>query len=84
MDNILELLNTACGTDNISYDTNLVNLNMDSITFIKLIIAIETEFNVEFNDDALLIEKYETVKDMNDYVLSLDNTILRDTEDLWE
>jgi len=82
MDNILELLNTACGTDNISYDTNLVNLNMDSITFIKLIIAIETEFNVEFNDDALLIEKYETVKDMNDYVLSLDNTILRDTEDL--
>lgn len=54
--------------NDISLDTNFSGV--DSITFIKIIVALESEFNFEFEDEMLLITKFPTVKSMIEYVES--------------
>lgn len=44
--------------------------NMNSITFIKLIVRLEEEFIMEFEDDKLFINAFSTKKDLFDYVTS--------------
>ena len=42
-------------------DFDLVLLGMDSLTFIKIIVAIEEEFKCEFADEVLLISQLNTI-----------------------
>ncbi|MDR1117387.1 MAG: acyl carrier protein [Oscillospiraceae bacterium] len=53
----------------IQYDSNLGDI-LDSITFIKIVVALEGEFGFEFDDEMLLITKFPTVKSMIEYVES--------------
>lgn len=43
-------------------DTNLQNIGMDSIKFIKLIVEIEGEFDIEYPDDKLLVAESGTLE----------------------
>lgn len=43
---------------------------VDSITFIKIVVALESEFDFEFDDEMLLITNFPTVKSMVEYVMS--------------
>lgn len=43
-------------------DTNLQNIGMDSIKFIKLIVEIEGEFDIEYPDEKLLITESGTLE----------------------
>lgn len=53
----------------IQHDSNLADV-LDSITFIKIVVALESEFDFEFDDEMLLITKFPTVKSMVEYVQS--------------
>lgn len=44
------------------------DLGFDSLMFVDLIVEIETEFNFEFEDEYLLIENIDKVKNIIDYV----------------
>ena len=44
---------------------------VDSITFVNIVVDIEDEFDFEFEDDMLIVSKFETVNDFINYVLSL-------------
>ena len=68
-DVIIENLNEK-GLDNISFDTEFTNIGLDSIAFIKTIVALESEFDFEFDDEMFLITKFPTVKSMIEYVES--------------
>lgn len=48
--------------------TMLSNINVDSIAFITIVVELEKEFNIEFDDEMLLITKFPTVKSMVEYV----------------
>lgn len=50
----------------VSSDSNFSEV--DSITFIKIVVALETEFNFEFDDEMLLITKFPTVKSIVEYI----------------
>lgn len=50
---------------NISNSTEIASLGLNSITFIKFIVAIEEKFNIEFDDDDLNVEDYKTVNDFS-------------------
>lgn len=52
----------------IKEDFNLIEAGFNSITFIKLIIAIETYFCFEFEDDDLDIFKLQTLKELAEYI----------------
>ncbi len=57
-------------SDNVSLDMDFNSIGLDSITFIKTIVALECEFDFEFDDEMLLITKFPTVKSMIEYVIS--------------
>jgi len=52
----------------ISQVDSFSQLDIDSITFIKIVVALESEFDFEFDDEMLLITKFPTVKTMIEYV----------------
>jgi acyl-CoA synthetase (AMP-forming)/AMP-acid ligase II/acyl carrier protein len=54
--------------DIIPIDLNIIDI--DSITFIKAVVALEGEFDFEFDDEMLLISKFPTIKSIVDYVES--------------
>lgn len=53
----------------ISMDSSLMEIGFESLTFIKTIIALESEFDFEFDDERLLAVEFQTFRDMVDYVL---------------
>jgi len=58
---------------NIKIDDKLQDLNINSITFIQIIVSLENEFDFEFEDEKLLFKEFPTVKSMVDYVISRTN-----------
>lgn len=58
----------------ITVDTLLSDLTFDSIKFIKIVVAIEREFDFEFDDEHLLFAQFPTVKSIIEYVNLKANT----------
>lgn len=54
----------------ISLERDFSSIGLDSITFILTVIALESEFDFEFEDEMLLITKFPTVRAMVEYVES--------------
>ena len=52
-------------------EVNLLDLGMDSITFIEIIVALEEEFECEIPDSKLLITEMDTVRKMIDVLHTL-------------
>jgi len=49
-------------------DMDLVSHRVDSITFIKTIIALENQFEFEFDDEMLIYAAFPSIRDMVEYV----------------
>ena len=60
-------VNTECDED-ISENSLLSQLAIDSLTFIKIVIEIEGEFDIEFEDEKLQFSEFPTVRALVDYV----------------
>lgn len=54
----------------IKADTDLSKLGFNSISYIKLVVAVEEEFNIEFNDEYLDIGKFDGIKSVISYIES--------------
>ena len=54
----------------VKLEDNLQDLDINSITFIQIIVNLESEFDFEFEDEKLLFTEFPTIKDMVDYVVS--------------
>lgn len=70
-DKILEIINSNIEQANIAIeqdDEDLSLLGMDSITFIKIIVAMEETFEIEVPDEKLLITEMGTLNKMIDVV----------------
>ena len=52
----------------ITVDTLLSDLPFDSIKFNKMVVALESEFDFEFDDEKLLYTQFQTVKSLIEYV----------------
>lgn len=60
--------NLKIDLDKISNETEFAKVEIDSITFIKIVVAIEREFGFEFDDEKLLITEFPTIKSMISYI----------------
>ncbi len=56
--------------DDITLETEFSGAGVDSITFITVVVALEDEFNFEFDDEMLLITAFPTIKSVIEYVES--------------
>jgi acyl carrier protein len=45
----------------INDDTSLLEIGIDSVEFITMIIALEEEFNIRFEDTQLVYDNYKTI-----------------------
>ena len=61
--------NTSGFTGEINETSSFKELGYDSISFIKTILAIEDGFGFEFDDEYIIISKYQCIGDMVDYVI---------------
>ena len=53
------------GTDaNISEETSLVELGIDSLMTVELVLGLEDAFNIQFNDSDLEMENLRNVRDI--------------------
>ena len=59
-------LNSEIG--DVTLETGFSDAGVDSITFIKIVVALESEFYFEFDDEMLLITAFPTIKSMIEYV----------------
>ena len=59
-------LNSEIG--NVTLETDFSHVGVDSITLVKIVVALESEFDFEFDDEMLLITAFPTIKSMIDYV----------------
>jgi acyl carrier protein len=53
---------------NLSLETSLLIDGIDSITFIKIVVELEKEFNFEFDDEMLSIAAFSTIMSIIEYV----------------
>jgi len=49
-------------------DEDLFNLGMDSITSIKIVVAMEQEFDFEFEDEKLTMDTMRTINSLYEYL----------------
>jgi acyl carrier protein len=57
--------------EEVDINEDLGKIGINSITFIKIIVAIESEFNIEFNDEDLEHRKFSNIKSIITYVKSM-------------
>lgn len=63
-----ELLADTKTESDIRLDDNLIELGLNSITFIKLVVMLESEFECEFEDENLDYTRYVTLRDIVKYL----------------
>ncbi|QUI21837.1 acyl carrier protein [Vallitalea pronyensis] len=54
--------------DTLIMEKSLASYINNSIDFIKIVVAVETEYNIEFTDDELETDNFETVKDLIEFI----------------
>lgn len=54
--------------DEIGLDSKLVDLNLNSISFIKMVVALESEFDFEFEDNFLDLNKFPKINNLLEYI----------------
>ena len=54
--------------ENITLDTDFLSIGVDSVSFIQMVIALENEFNFNFDDEMLLISSFPTFNSIIEYI----------------
>ncbi|MGE5631459.1 MAG: acyl carrier protein [Caulobacteraceae bacterium] len=68
---VLDIVIRYLGDDESSCESIKNNLSeVDSITFIKIVVSLENEFDIEFDDDMLSVAKFLTIKSIAEYIES--------------
>ncbi len=57
------------GRIEIDFEKDLQSIGMNSIYYVKLIIVIEQEFGFEFDDDFMIMDKFQSLNEIVDYVV---------------
>ncbi|OPZ92654.1 MAG: acyl carrier protein [Firmicutes bacterium ADurb.Bin419] len=52
----------------IRLEDSLSILNINSISFIRLVVEIEKEFNIEFQDDIIDMKNFRTLKSLVEFI----------------
>ena len=70
IDIIAEVTNFDVTKEDITEDMSLVDdLGFDSLAFINMVVAIENDYGITFNDEYINMEKLKTVKDVKNYLV---------------
>lgn len=69
-DKIISIIKEFCALkEDITIDTQISDLSLDSLSFISIIVEIESLFNIEFDIETLDIKTWNTIGDIIEYVM---------------
>ncbi len=71
-DRVMEIIMYYVSDENkmkFTIDDPMASFGINSVDFIKIIVAIETEYDFEFLDEDLAMDRFHAVRDLSDYVL---------------
>lgn len=71
---VLEIINEYIDDTEVTvnqFDDSLVDLGMDSIMFIRIVVALEEIFDIEIPDEKLLITEMDTINKVIGLITSL-------------
>ena len=69
-DKIISIIKGECALkEDITIDTQISDLSLDSLSFISIIVEIENLYNIEFDIETLDIKTWNTVGDIIEYVM---------------
>lgn len=64
-DRVVEIIRNACAIDEeVTLDSELKLLSLDSLTFVSIVVELEEEFGIEFELDELGVFDWKTVEDI--------------------
>jgi acyl carrier protein len=74
-DRVIGIIRDCCALTeiNITAKSNIKDISLDSLSFIQMIVNLETEFGIEFDDESLNIRDYTSVQDIITTVEGLQN-----------
>jgi len=73
---IEDVLETDYSIDDF-FNLELINLNINSVAYIKLLVKLETEFDVTFPEEIILINKRIIINDFVEFIVNNKNNITR-------
>ncbi|NTU24948.1 amino acid adenylation domain-containing protein [Bacillus tequilensis] len=65
---IIYIINNILQTDFKNITLKISEIGMDSVRFIKMVSEIERRFEIEFDDDFLIYDKFKTIEDIINFV----------------
>lgn len=68
---ILDQLNVNLTIEQVTEGSRLEDIGINSLNFIQVIVALEDEFDVEFDDEELEISKFLTIQDIYEELVTL-------------
>lgn len=66
---VLESLNSLIGEKEIDHDSQLLDLGVDSITFIRLVVDLEDKFDFEVDDEDITLDNFATLSKILELLL---------------
>lgn len=67
---VLDNVDILIPIDSVDFNSNLSDVGINSITFIKIVVTIEVEFGLVFGEEDLDINRFQTIQSIVDYVKS--------------
>lgn len=67
---ILGIIRSILGINKVMTHMDMFTLGIDSISFVEIVVAIENEFQIYFEDEMLIFGRIEKVEDFTNYVVS--------------
>ena len=67
---LIQIISSAVEDDTVSISPHdsLTTVGINSISFINIIVSAEEEFNIEFDENKLVVSEFPTFKDLLAYV----------------
>lgn len=57
--------------ENVSKSERFEELGINSLVFIRLLVELENEYNIEFDDDIIDFERISSISELSNYILLL-------------
>lgn len=68
---LIQILGEELQLEEVGYEDNFIDVGLNSINFIKWIVAIENDFNIELDDEVLELDKFNNIKGLANYINSI-------------
>lgn len=67
-ESVMEIVKNISGRDDVQFDSNLLDLDMNSVKLIELLIELEITFDVDVLDEQLNLDELNRVSDVYEYM----------------